>query len=74
MWRHLINLAHNLLIYVLIAVVYGMWPTWQTLLVIPGILLVSINGMSFGMLLGTLCASRWKGYRHRCSFGRWPWG
>jgi ABC-2 type transport system permease protein len=55
-WRHLIILAHNLLIYVLIAVVYGIWPTWQTLLVIPGILLVSINGMSFGMLLGTLCA------------------
>jgi ABC-type polysaccharide/polyol phosphate export permease len=53
-WRHLIILAHNLLIYVLIAVVYGIWPTWQTLLVIPGILLVSINGMSFG--IGTLCA------------------
>jgi ABC-type polysaccharide/polyol phosphate export permease len=32
------------------------WPTWQTLLVVPGILLVSINGVSLGMLLGTLCA------------------
>ena len=55
-WRHLIILAHNFLIYVVVAVAYGIWPSWQTLLVIPGILLVCINGMSFGMLFGTLCA------------------
>jgi ABC-2 type transport system permease protein/lipopolysaccharide transport system permease protein len=55
-WRHLIILAHNFLIYVVVAVAYGIWPTWQTLLVIPGILLVCINGLSFGMLFGTLCA------------------
>jgi len=55
-WRHLIILAHNFLIYVVVAVAYGIWPSFQTLLVIPGILLVCINGMSFGMLFGTLCA------------------
>jgi ABC-type polysaccharide/polyol phosphate export permease len=55
-WRHLIILAHNFLIYVVVAVAYGQWPSWQTLLVIPGILLVCINGLSFGMLFGTLCA------------------
>lgn len=55
-WRHLIILAHNLLIYVIVAAAYQLWPTWQTLLVVPGILLVSINGVSLGMLLGTLCA------------------
>jgi len=55
-WRHLIILAHNFLIYVVIAVAYGLWPSWQTLLVIPGIILICINGMSFGMFLGTLCA------------------
>ena len=55
-WRHLIILAHNLLIYVLIALLYGLWPSWQTLLVVPGIILVCINGVSIGMLLGTLCA------------------
>ena len=27
-------------------VLFGLWPSWQTLLVIPGILLVCINGMS----------------------------
>jgi ABC-2 type transport system permease protein/lipopolysaccharide transport system permease protein len=55
-WRHLIILAHNFLIYVVVAIAFGLWPSWQTLLVIPGILLVCINGLSFGMLLGTLCA------------------
>ena len=55
-WRHLIILAHNFLIYVVVVLAYGLWPTWQTLLVIPGILLVCINGLSFGMLFGTLCA------------------
>ena len=55
-WRHLIILAHNFLIYVLIALLYGLWPSWQTLLVIPGIILVGINGISIGVLLGTLCA------------------
>lgn len=55
-WRHLIILAHNFLIYVVVAVAYGLWPNWQTFLVIPGIILVCINGLSFGMLFGTLCA------------------
>jgi len=41
---------------VVIALLYGLWPSWQTLLVVPGIILVSINGISIGMLLGTLCA------------------
>lgn len=55
-WRHLIILAHNFLIYVLVALLCGLWPSWQTLLVLPGIILVSISGVSIGMLFGTLCA------------------
>jgi ABC-2 type transport system permease protein/lipopolysaccharide transport system permease protein len=55
-WRNLLILAHNLLIYAVVAIGYGLWPTWQTLLVIPGVVLVCINGMSFGLLLGTLSA------------------
>jgi len=55
-WRHLIILAHNSLIYVVVAVFTGLWPSWQTLLVVPGLILVCINGISLGMLLGTLCA------------------
>jgi homopolymeric O-antigen transport system permease protein len=55
-WRHLIILAHNLLIYVAVVVFTGLWPSWQTLLVVPGLILICINGISIGMLFGTLCA------------------
>ena len=55
-WRNLLILAHNLLIYAVVAIGYGLWPTWQTLLVIPGVVLICINSLSFGLLLGTLSA------------------
>jgi ABC-2 type transport system permease protein len=55
-WKHLIIFAHNLLIYVVIVLVFGLWPSLDTLFIIPGLILVSINGVSLGMLLGTLCA------------------
>jgi ABC-2 type transport system permease protein len=55
-WRHLIILVHNLLIYVAVVVFTGLWPNWYTLLVIPGLILICVNGISLGMLLGTLCA------------------
>jgi ABC-2 type transport system permease protein len=54
-WKNLIILAHNFLIYVFIVVLFGLWPSWATLLVIPGIILICINGVVVGMLLGTLC-------------------
>ena len=54
-WKHLIILAHNLLIYVFIVVVFGLWPNWALLLVVPAILLACLNGVAIGMLLGTLC-------------------
>lgn len=55
-WKNFLILAHNLLIYVVIVVIFGIWPTWATLLVIPGIFLVCLNGVWVGMLLGPLCA------------------
>jgi ABC-2 type transport system permease protein len=55
-WKNLIILAHNFSIYVFIVVLFGLWPSWATLLVVPGIILICINGVIVGMLLGTLCA------------------
>jgi ABC-2 type transport system permease protein/lipopolysaccharide transport system permease protein len=55
-WKNLLILAHNLLIYVVIVIIFGVWPTWATLLVIPGIFIVCLNGLWIGMLLGPLCA------------------
>lgn len=55
-WRNVVVLAHNILIFILVAV-YGAVPvTWQTLLVIPGLLLVAVNGIWICLLLGLLCS------------------
>jgi hypothetical protein len=37
-WKNLIILAHNFSIYVFIVVLFGLWPSWATLLVVPGII------------------------------------
>jgi ABC-2 type transport system permease protein/lipopolysaccharide transport system permease protein len=55
-WRNLLILGHNLLIYVFIVVIFPVKPDWATLLVIPGLCLVVVNGIFAAMLLGTLCA------------------
>jgi hypothetical protein len=36
----------------MIALLYGLWPSWQTLLVVPRIILFSINGVSIGIVNG----------------------
>lgn len=55
-WRNLLILAHNAPIYFIIAVFFPVKPTFATLLVIPGIIIVCINGILAAMILGTLCA------------------
>jgi ABC-2 type transport system permease protein len=54
-WRNVLIFAHNMALYVLIAIVFALYPTWATLLVIPGLFLVCLNALWIGMLLGTLC-------------------
>ena len=54
-WRNFLIFATSMLIYVIISVLYSIPPTWATLLAIPGIILICINGVTAGMLLGTLC-------------------
>jgi hypothetical protein len=62
-WKNLIILAHNFLIYVFIVVLFGLWPSWATLLVVPGIILICINGVIVGMLLGEQTGRRVAGRR-----------
>src|SRR4029079_6865629 len=56
LWRSLIVFAHNLVIYVIVAVMFGINPGPQLLLIFPGLLLVCLNGLWIGMLLGALSA------------------
>ena len=53
-WRNLIVFGHNIIIYLLIVLIFGLWPTTTTLLAIPGLLILCINGIWTGMLLGLI--------------------
>jgi ABC-2 type transport system permease protein/lipopolysaccharide transport system permease protein len=53
-WRNLIIFAHNFVIYILLAAVFRIPVGLASLLAIPGLLLVGINGVGFGLILGTL--------------------
>jgi ABC-2 type transport system permease protein/lipopolysaccharide transport system permease protein len=55
-WRNLLLLAHNFPIYLFIIIFFPVNPTFATLLLIPGVILVTTNSILATMLLGTLCA------------------
>lgn len=55
-WRNLIMFAHNLLAVVVVLAIFR--PAWgfDVLLVPFGVLLIALNAVTFGILLGLLCA------------------
>jgi lipopolysaccharide transport system permease protein len=55
-WRNVIVLAHNLLIAVIVFLILPVPVNWNTLLFLPGLLIVAINGVWISMLLGMICA------------------
>ena len=55
-WNHLILFSHNLLIVILAGVIFGSPVTSATLLLIPGMILIWINGIWVVTLLGLLGA------------------
>lgn len=56
LWRNLIVLAHNMLIYVLIIALYAIQPGYVAVLAVPALVLICLNGLWLGMLLGALSA------------------
>jgi ABC-type polysaccharide/polyol phosphate export permease len=50
--RNLIVFVHNLIIFAIVALVVGMSVTTATLLIIPGLVIVCLTGVSAGTLLG----------------------
>ena len=55
-WRNFIVLAHNALIFVVVAVLFSVQPGWAGLAALPGLALLGLNGVWVGLLLGLLCA------------------
>jgi ABC-type polysaccharide/polyol phosphate export permease len=55
-WRNVIVFLHNISIYVAICIYAGVSVSWATLLALPGLILVCVNGIWIGLLLGAVCA------------------
>ena len=55
-WRNVIVFFHNLSVYVLICIYAGVNVTWATLLAVPGLFLLCLNGLWMAVLLGAVCA------------------
>ncbi len=55
-FRHFVNFAHNLVVYIAVAVILAVPVTWDTLLVIPGVFMVAMNLLWITLLFGMLGA------------------
>lgn len=56
MWTQLITFAHNFVIYLIILLIFQIWPGVNVLLFIPAMVLITLNGIFAVMILGPLCA------------------
>ena len=54
--RNLLVLAHNIVVIAVVFAVFGVWPGWNGLLTIPGLLLWIVACLAIALLLGTFCA------------------
>jgi len=55
-YNHLIIFGHNMIIYIAVALIFGIQPSLFTLLFFPAFALVLINGVFAAMILGPVCA------------------
>jgi ABC-type polysaccharide/polyol phosphate export permease len=53
-WRNFIIFLHTVVIFVPVAIIFRVTPTWSTLLVIPGLFLVCVNVIWVGLVLSIL--------------------
>ena len=55
MWRNIIILGHNAVIYALVLILFGIRPGWTIFYIFPGFALVVLNLLWVGLLLATIC-------------------
>jgi len=55
LWRNLIILAHNIVIFPLVLFAVQKAPTWDVLMAIPGLLLLLLNLSWIAIFLGVIC-------------------
>jgi homopolymeric O-antigen transport system permease protein len=51
-WRNVLVFFHNAMVFVIVMAIWKVPVTWNTLLVIPGLVLLALNGLWAGILLG----------------------
>jgi homopolymeric O-antigen transport system permease protein len=56
LWKNLIILAHNALVFVVVAAMFGVWAGVTGLLIVPALMVVCLAGLSISILLGLLTA------------------
>lgn len=54
--RNLLVLAHNIVVIVVVFAVFQVWPGWDLLMTIPGMLLWCLDALGLVLLLGAFCA------------------
>lgn len=55
-WRNVIIFCHNAVIFVVVAVLFSVWPGVTGWLALPGLVLLCLNGAWAGLLLGIVSA------------------
>jgi lipopolysaccharide transport system permease protein len=54
--RNAVVLGHNIVVIVVVFAIFSMWPGWEALMAIPGLLLWALDGLALTLLLGAFCA------------------
>jgi lipopolysaccharide transport system permease protein len=54
--RNVIALAHNIAVIVVVFAIFSMWPGWEALMALPGLLVWVVDGLALTLLLGAFCA------------------
>lgn len=54
-WRNLVVFVHNLALFLIIILLFSVSIGWQTLMFIPGVAVIVVNGLWFTLLFGLVC-------------------
>ena len=55
-WRHVIILIHNFVIYIIVAIIFELKASFSIFLLLPALILYIVNAVWIGVFFGILCA------------------
>jgi len=55
-WRNLIIFGHNIVVFIIVALIFNIWPSWTGLMLLPGLVVICATGGWVSILLGMICA------------------